>query len=542
MCSFLTNSVDAVTQPQMQDPKLTDKVEDSDKYGKGGKLQTVSDEKYFVVYQVWYDQNKKQREVYTPRHYDHATKIYYHQWQFYEPGKSETLVTIQYDPSAGTFGVDQKGKSTSKNATPAQVAAWVAQFEKRFAEDGTISAPWDEVATTVEQPTLKPTEVFNKPKEAKPDSKSDEPKKTDPPKEDPPKKDDPPKTDKTSTNEGANTASTTPTFTAPGYDVKIVLENGLLRVHETTPFGGITFNMPGDLQPGETFGGTIWLDPAGKNESEKARNLSKLEDFEIDLGTGITLKIPPPKYDFGGVPVMNLQNLRPWAAQFSRTFLQVLDGDKPLSRIELPKLPAPVQWSGLIVPTGGQQGGFITIPGPFDGVVSPTDSCTIGGSKIPILAESPHSRVVWDTSQTVGPSTITVGENGKTGTCPFNNVSVKLSAPNLHLLRGQTTVLTVVVSGLDGLKQDVPFELVNHSPGVVSMEGGNIQNLLIRGDTSHASDVQRNGTYTTTRTLTGITPGSFNITATVHWKETCKPAMEVMRLKQSAPVTNAGAQ
>jgi hypothetical protein len=328
-------------------------------------------------------------------------------------------------------------------------------------------------------------------------------------------------------------ASGAPTFTAPGYEVKIVLENGLLRVHETTPFGGITFNMPGDVQPGETFGGTIWLDPAGKNDGDKARNLSKLEDFEFQLASGLTLHIPKyAKTDFWDEP-----NLRPWSGQFNRTILQLLDGDKPLSRIGLPKLPAPVLGSGYIIPTGGQHGSFITIPGPFDGVVPPTDSVTIGGTRIPIVAESPHSRVVWDTSRAVGPTNIKVGENGQAGTCPFNNVSVKLSAPNLHLLRGQTTVLTVVVSGLDGLKQDVPFELVNHSPAIVSMDGGNKQSAII-----HAADLQPNGTYTTTRTLTGVAPGSFNITATVDWKETCKPPMEVMRLQKSATVTNGGSQ
>ena len=98
-------------------------------------------------------------------------------------------------------------------------------------------------------------------------------------------------------------------------------------------------------------------------------------------------------------------------------------------------------------------------------------------------------------------------------------------------------MLTVVVSGLDGLKQDVPFELVNHSPGVVSMAGGNQQRAIIP-----AADLQSNGTCTTTRTLTGVAPGSFNITATVQWKETCKPSMEVMRLQKSAAVTNGGSQ
>jgi hypothetical protein len=85
------------------------------------------------------------------------------------------------------------------------------------------------------------------------------------------------------------------------------------------------------------------------------------------------------------------------------------------------------------------------------------------------------------------------------------------------LLKGQSTTLTVMVEGLAGLDQDVPLELVNHSPGIISMGGGNEQNVVIH----HSSDLGANGSYTTTRTLTGIMHGGFNITATVHWNDTC---------------------
>lgn len=525
----LIPSLTAAVQAQPKEQKLTTTTVASDKYGKGGTLETTSDEKAKLVKEVWKDKNGKQKEVHILKH-ENGNEV----WDF--PG----VQTFTYNPKSKEMAAFSGAAVIKKDVEPSQFREWMQQFGTQLAKDGTYSYPWNkpkETATSVQQPAMPASEVF-KPKTDQPTIDPDRPpspstevfnppKNTNDPKKEEPKKEDPPKSDKTSPGSGGNTASTPPTFTAPGYKIDIKIGDGLTSPILTGPHGVFKVNIPGDVQPGEPFTGSIWREPAGKNDAEREKNNRELKKYSFELGKE-RIRIPEQPtaplipFKFG---VLN------------HTGFRIILIDEPVARTQLPNpsvtLPPPTYYT---IPTGAQQGSLFTITGPFDGNTTQTDFVEIGGERIPIVTESQRSRVVWNTSKTTGASTIKVGENGQTGTCPFHNVSVKLSAPNLSLLKGQTTLLTVVVSGLDGLKQDVPFELVNHSPGVVSMDGGNQQSAII-----HPSDLQPNGTYTTTRTLRGVAPGGFNITATVQWKETCKPPMEVMRLQKSASV-NGGSQ
>jgi hypothetical protein len=92
---------------------------------------------------------------------------------------------------------------------------------------------------------------------------------------------------------------------------------------------------------------------------------------------------------------------------------------------------------------------------------------------------------------------------------PFRSVGLGLSAGSLNLRSGEVTTLTIVVSGLEGLRYSVPLEIENKSPGVINMGGGVSQRVMIP---------PQQGSFTTTRQLTGIQPGGFTITATVTTK------------------------
>jgi hypothetical protein len=78
-----------------------------------------------------------------------------------------------------------------------------------------------------------------------------------------------------------------------------------------------------------------------------------------------------------------------------------------------------------------------------------------------------------------------------------------------ELQPGESTWLKITVKGLIRYKKlgiELAFRLQNKTPGIVSMEGGNIQNHIIRPE-----DIDSNGIYSLTRTLTGKVPGKFNI-------------------------------
>jgi hypothetical protein len=149
-------------------------------------------------------------------------------------------------------------------------------------------------------------------------------------------------------------------------------------------------------------------------------------------------------------------------------------------------------------------------------LIENSDFVNIGDHPVPIIAESPRQRVVLNNSDQIGLTKIVSNEGGKSSECPFRNIGIKLSADNLNLLRGQTTSLHIQVSGLSGITNEVPLTVVNNSPTVISISGGNNQLIKINPEM-----VNVDGTFNINQTLTGIVPGSFGITGTVTWSENC---------------------
>jgi hypothetical protein len=147
------------------------------------------------------------------------------------------------------------------------------------------------------------------------------------------------------------------------------------------------------------------------------------------------------------------------------------------------------------------------VAGPFDGD-SATTRASIGGRDVKVLAESPRRIVVQCPEEVVGPTGIEVREGETATQGEFRNVQVLLSAPKLSLTRGETTEMRVEVRGLEGLEEPLELRVVNRSPSVVRVEGGDTQTLAIS-----PGDVQTGGRYMTARTLTGLRTGSFDISA-----------------------------
>src|SRR5713226_1557851 len=280
------------------------------------------------------------------------------------------------------------------------------------------------------------------------------------------------------------------TRTSPGVNSEII----------TTPHGKLIVNVPDELYAGDTFTGTVVTEPAGKTEAERARNQAKLNGIVLDIGqqkTSVAEKI------FTRTIPANLTR----EAQSLNVMVKgetVVNAPVPISGAAPPPPPANVQ-----LPTCGQMGRNVVVRDHCDGIISPTDSCSIGGTQLQPLAESPRMRVMENTSADPGLTKIKYTEQGKEVTGPFQNLGVKLTSPNTNLLRGQKTTLEVVAS-VQGIQQDVSLDLVNDTPGVVSISGGNNQHFTI-----HPADVQSDGTYHQNFTVTANQAGAWGATATV---------------------------
>jgi len=137
-----------------------------------------------------------------------------------------------------------------------------------------------------------------------------------------------------------------------------------------------------------------------------------------------------------------------------------------------------------------------------------TENVSGGFGLINPIAKSPRKCVFEAPTNVRGPIELYLKEGNIQTKGEYRNVGVNLSAPKTSLLRGERTTLTVQVSGLEGINEPVPLTL--ECKGVITMEGGTYQPLVIR-----PSQVGADGRYSTTRGITGVQTGVWGATATV---------------------------
>lgn len=286
---------------------------------------------------------------------------------------------------------------------------------------------------------------------------------------------------------------------------------------ETPLYGRVIVHLPDDMAAGDVISGTVVAEPKGNTEEERTKNQDTLNGYVVEMGEQ---KVPVSKGFFTWtVP-------QPTTTPPVRHMLRIVEAlsGKEVASATIPVLSAPLKAthalgqirsipprtptpSNFQLPNTGQQGRPVEIFGPFDGNSANT-SLKLGDSDALVLAESPRKCVFESPRNLTGPVEITLKEGSNETKGAYRNLGVRLSAPKTELLKGERTTVTVEVSGLEGIKQNVPLRLENR--GVTSMDGGNFQNVQIR-----PTDVQPGGKYITNRTLTGQQAGAFTVTATV---------------------------
>jgi MbtH protein len=162
------------------------------------------------------------------------------------------------------------------------------------------------------------------------------------------------------------------------------------------------------------------------------------------------------------------------------------------------------------IPDFGQNGRPVEIKGPFDGDIRTTE-IRVGGQPVTPLAESSRSCFFISPNEKFGSTEITVQERNVEvkGTCRI--LSVELTADKLSLRSGEKSNVLIKVKGGRGVQQNV--NLLLETIGAVNMEGGNVQNILLR-----PSDFVVDGVEVTAnvrKVVVGLRPGAFNINATV---------------------------
>ena len=334
-----------------------------------------------------------------------------------------------------------------------------------------------------------------------------------------------------------------------GIDASIENKVGLRTVRYQLPAGNIRVNLPDDFRSGDTITGTVTAEPNGRTEEERNKNQTELNKYGVEIiaplppGGGATPKgtsTVSTTFPIWRSPSINSKitffipiSVEPNELRAVMTAINVgLTKNDPNTNIpiEIVQLSLgstqPIQVTGTKqtwqMPQIIQTGRPVEIRGPFDGRAGNT-SVIFNGNPLWILAESPRGCVFTDKPAEVGAlayaqgsdihlgsGEVTIKENGKQQNLPVRVVKLGLNAPKTNLMKGEKTTVNIEVSGLKGLaeRESLPLQLT--SSGVVKMTGGDSQSLQIRHD-----DVDKEGIFRTTRGVTGLSVGGWNVTATV---------------------------
>jgi len=280
-----------------------------------------------------------------------------------------------------------------------------------------------------------------------------------------------------------------------------VRESGLHTTTFGTLNGRVTVYLPDDLAAGDTLSGIVTAEPVGRDDAARARAASTLEGYVVAIASQQARAGESLRFAIAGdasaasIPLV-LRDAQ--GREVSRV-------DVPVVRALAATAVAPPQPSDYALPEIGQSGHPLQIAGRFDGDSGST-TIRIGGRDGKVLAESPRQAIVEAPAGVVGPTDVELVERDVMVSGPLRVVRVDLSAPRTALKAGETTRLAVEVLGLEGLDAPLPLRVVNRTPAVVTLEGGDEQVLTVE-----PGDVSPGGSFTATRTVTGVRPGGWRL-------------------------------
>ncbi len=245
-----------------------------------------------------------------------------------------------------------------------------------------------------------------------------------------------------------------------------------------------------------TLSGTVYLEPTGKDSS---RNLTALQAYSLSLGDQVipvqrgSFQLRLPADPGSGMISLQLKN----------------SGGQIIKNEQLPVTKAPVNSSSFIIPTYIVSGEPASVTGNFDGNIT-NASVKINGEKIELLAESASRLYFTSTANHTGKSTVECKENGITQTSASNILKLDLSVDKTNLRRGQQTLFHIKISGLEGLEEKVPVTIQNTSPSVITLEGGNTQQIVVVPQKDAPL-----GALEITRTIQSQKNGNFSVSVTI---------------------------
>lgn len=284
---------------------------------------------------------------------------------------------------------------------------------------------------------------------------------------------------------------------------------GVRHISHETRQGRVIIRLPEDVRAGDTISGTVLVEPQGTNDAERQANAAQLSGYVIEA-EGRRNPVSDGKVlltvaQAGGMVPLLLRD--PAGNQVSLMGVAAPTADAPV------EFRPPPQPQGL--PLASQAGQPLTINGFFDGNAANT---TVSINNVPaeIIAESPRMTVIDCPPGVTGPVAVTTADPMGTTNAKTNLVGILLSTPRTTLMRGEKTIVTLQVSGLEGLQHRLNVA-VQASPSV-SLQGGNMQTVAIDPARAAGGVAQRQFN------LTMKAPGPFDVSARLLQPSEAAPA------------------
>jgi hypothetical protein len=286
---------------------------------------------------------------------------------------------------------------------------------------------------------------------------------------------------------------------APGYSFDYRLENHLTTIDLGTPFGKLYVSGPEILQRGAPSTWTSTFFAAGDSPKQRQRNEDKFRDLRLTLSG----KPFPP------APAALELALDDFAQ------IELDDHGKPVASGSVPALWGTSQ-AGVLQVIAKQDpivfaGGGVSLfrADAFDGRAGNT-RLTFNGAPLRVAAESPFAVSFYTPTDWTGRGEVGIEENGAHWTVPVRNVGLSIWADKVNLIRGESSVCHIKLTGLKGLEGTVQLQVVNRTPGVITLARGNQPvipvdpNALTRPDELQID-----------RPFIGVQRGQFHIQATL---------------------------
>lgn len=285
----------------------------------------------------------------------------------------------------------------------------------------------------------------------------------------------------------------------------VKIKNGLITVRFETQYGTVKIFMPENYVPWQRISGTYKIEPKGYEKS-RDKNFNKLLEYSVQIGLKkFKLKdlkyLITPQSDYLSLSLIDDNNK---IIQSHEVVLSTKYQPSVLS------YPAAMQYQAIYDAYDAHSQIYGNFSGDIDDLnvifdAKPNTTGIFSGDWGFVIAASPIQIIFNPPKLKTGLHNLQIIEKGvKIGKKKIPFVGVNLSIGKPHLKKGENTNLLARSFGLNLLKGPTPFIVKNLTPGIVTLQGGNFQTIMIpRQDKDYVKSWSINSIKTGSFTISG---------------------------------------